>query len=176
MQDLSVFLFIFEENSMSRETEKLYEVPEEMRTFAVKSVAQARKAFDGFISATHKAVDASQNSSQSAQSSMSEITKKTIAFAEQNVAAAFDLVQKLVSVKEPSDVLKHVADYQRDQVASLQAQMKDVGSVVQKSATETASQMQRSASEATATLRSVAGEASEAMQNVVVEAAKRKTA
>ena len=34
-----------------------FQVPEEMRDFAEKSVEQARKAFDGFLGAAHKAID-----------------------------------------------------------------------------------------------------------------------
>ena len=35
-----------------------FEVPPELRTFAEKSVEQARQAFDGFISAAHHAMGA----------------------------------------------------------------------------------------------------------------------
>jgi phasin len=161
---------------MARDQHSSYDIPEDMRNFAVRSVAQARKAFDSFIGASHKAVDTAQDSTHAVQSNLTEVTKKTIAYAEQNIAAAFDLAQKLVNVRDASEVLQHISEYQRNQVASLQAQMRDVGSVVQKGATEAASQIQRSAVEASATLRSAAGETAEAMQNVVVEAAKRKTA
>jgi len=33
-----------------------YEIPTEMRDFAEKSVDQARKPFDGFLGAAHKAI------------------------------------------------------------------------------------------------------------------------
>ncbi len=35
-----------------------FEIPPEMRALAEKSVEQARQAFDGFISAAHRAVSA----------------------------------------------------------------------------------------------------------------------
>ncbi len=161
---------------MSRDQNSPYDIPEEMRDFAVRSVSQARKAFDSFIGATHKVVDSTQDSGNAVQVNLADVTKKTIAYAEQNVSAAFDLAQKLVNVRSPQDVMQHIAEYQRNQIASLQAQFQEVGSAVQKTATQAASQMQRTATEAGATLRTAAGETAEAMQNVVVEAAKRKTA
>ena len=36
-----------------------FEIPQDMRVFAEKSVAQARQAFDGFMSAAHQAVNRS---------------------------------------------------------------------------------------------------------------------
>lgn len=161
---------------MSREQTSPFDIPEEMREFAVRSVSQARKAFDSFVGATHKVIDSTQDSGNAVQVNLADVTRKTIAYAEQNVSAAFDLAQKLASVRNPQDVMQHLAEYQRNQIASMQAQFQDVGSAVQKTATQAASHMQRTATEASATLRSAAGETAEAIQSVVVEAAKRKTA
>ena len=45
-----------------------YEIPTEMRDFAEKSVDQARKAFDGFLGAAHKAVSAADSQTVNAPS------------------------------------------------------------------------------------------------------------
>ena len=73
-----------------------YEVPTEMREFAEKSVDQARKAFDGFIGAAQKAVDSAHGSAESARANVQDMTKKAMSYAENNIAAAFDLADKLV--------------------------------------------------------------------------------
>ena len=71
-----------------------YEIPPEMREFAEKSVEQARKAIDGFMSAAQKTADTFEGSATTVQASAKEPTRKTFSYAEQNIAAAFDLAQK----------------------------------------------------------------------------------
>src|SRR6267142_977998 len=44
-----------------------FEIPPEMRAFAEKSVEQARQAFDGFISAAHRAVTTFEGQAESAR-------------------------------------------------------------------------------------------------------------
>ena len=77
-----------------------YEVPAEMRDFAEKSVEQARKAMDGFIGAAQKAVDTFEGSANTVQASAKDMTRKTFAYAEQNIQAAFDLAQRMVRAKD----------------------------------------------------------------------------
>ena len=77
-----------------------YEIPTEMRDFAEKSVEQARKAFEGFMGAAHKAVGAVEGTSVSASSNVKSVGEKAISYAETNVNAAFELAQKLVRAKD----------------------------------------------------------------------------
>lgn len=125
-----------------------YQVPDEMRDFAEKSVLQARKAFDGFIGATHKAVETAQGSANAAQASGTDATRKTIAYAEQNVAAAFDLAEKLVRSRDVQEAMQHQAEYLRSQLAALQTQMKDVGSAVEGQMRNAGASMQQAAKDA----------------------------
>ena len=55
-----------------------YEIPNEMRDFAEKSVEQARKAFDGFIGAASKAAAAAETQATVASTSSREVAQKTI--------------------------------------------------------------------------------------------------
>lgn len=115
-----------------------YEVPTEMREFAEKSVDQARKAFDGFIGAAHKAVDTAQGSTESARVNAHDMTRKVITYAESNVAAAFDLAQKLVKSRDVSEVMQHQTEFLKTQMASFQVQLKEMGSAVQDVASKAA--------------------------------------
>lgn len=108
-----------------------YEVPTEMREFAERSVEQARKAFDGFIGAAQKAVDSAHGSAESARVSTQDATMKAIAYAESNVAAAFDFAQKLVKSKDLTEVMQHQSDFLKSQVAAFQDQLKDLGTAAQ---------------------------------------------
>ncbi|MBZ6076173.1 phasin [Microvirga puerhi] len=108
-----------------------YEIPEEMRDFAEKSVEQARKAMDGFLGAAQKTVDTFEGSANTAQASVKDVTRKTLSYAEQNIAAAFDLAQKMVRAKNVQEAMQYQAEFVRSQVEAMQTQMKDLGSVAQ---------------------------------------------
>jgi len=114
------------------ETPKVaYEVPPEMRDFAEKSVEQARKAIDGFLGAARKTADTLETSANTVQASSKEVTRKTFSYAEQSIAAAFDLAQKLVRAKDVQEAMQIQAEFARSQFAAMQAQMKEFGSLAQ---------------------------------------------
>ena len=81
---------------MAKDPFEQFAIPNEMRAFAEQSVAQARKAFDGFIEAANQAMGQMQGRAQAAHSGATEIAHKSMAYAEQNVAATFDFAQKLM--------------------------------------------------------------------------------
>lgn len=108
-----------------------YEVPAEMRELAERSVEQARKAFDGFIGATRKALDTAHGSADTARLNAQDASHKAIAYAEDNVAAALDLAQKLVKSKDLREVMQHQSDFLKTQIAALQAQFRDMGTAAQ---------------------------------------------
>jgi phasin len=116
-------------------TKTPYEVPTEMRDFAEKSVDQARKAFDGFVTAAHKATEQVQKSADSARVSAVEAGSKAFSQAEANITAAFDHAQKLVRAKDMSEVMAIQTEFVKSQMAALQSQMKDLGENIQKAAT-----------------------------------------
>jgi hypothetical protein len=56
-----------------------------------------------------------------------------LSYTERNVNAAFDLAQKLARAKDPQEALTLQGEYLRTQLAVLQEQAKEFGSVLQKS-------------------------------------------
>jgi phasin len=104
-----------------------FEIPPEMRAFAEKSVEQARQAFDGFISAAHRAVSAFEGQAESARKGAKDVTEKAIVFAQSNIATSFDFAQKLVQARNVEDVLKLQADYIKTQMQVLTQQAKELG-------------------------------------------------
>ena len=108
-----------------------YEVPPEMREFAEKSVEQARKAVDGFLGAARKTADTLESSATTVQSSGKEVARKTFAYAEQNIAAAFDLAQRLVRAKDVQEAMQIQAEFARSQFVAMQSQMKASGAMTQ---------------------------------------------
>jgi phasin len=111
-----------------------YEVPSDMRDMAEKSVDQARRAFDGFMSAAQKAVGQADTTTASMQSNAKTIGSKAMGFAESNVRSAFDLAQKLVRAKDIQEVLALQSDYAKSQLTTIQEQAKEIGSLMQSGA------------------------------------------
>jgi phasin len=108
-----------------------YEIPPEMRDFAEKSVEQARKAIDGFMTAAQKTADTFEGSANTVQANAKDVTRKTFAYAEQNIAAAFDLTQKMVRAKDMQEAMQHQAEFVRSQFEAMQSQMKEFGALAQ---------------------------------------------
>lgn len=116
---------------MADDKTKNYEIPTEMRDFAEKSVEQARKAIDGFLGAAQKTAETFEGSANSVQANAKDVTRKTFTYAEQNIAAAFDLAQKLVRSKDINEAVQLQAEFVRSQLESMQAQVKEFGSIAQ---------------------------------------------
>ena len=113
-----------------------FAVPPEMRAIAEKSVEQARKAFDGFVTAAEQATAGFEERAKAARAGAHDVAQKAMSFAEQNVANSFDLAQKLVAAKDMNEVVQLHADYVRKQMEVLARQAEELS----KSATSMASE------------------------------------
>ncbi len=82
-----------------------FEVPEEMRDFANKSVEQAKRAFDSFMGATQEAAANLKGSAETMQRNAADATHQVVGYAEQNVKAAFEHAQALVKAKGFDEVM-----------------------------------------------------------------------
>ena len=109
-----------------------YEIPAEMREFAERSVAQARKAFEGFMGAVHKTTGSIEAPQNPVLQGAKEIQVKAVTYAETNVNAAFDLAERLVHAKDIQEVMAIQTEYLKAQVEAIQAQTREFGDAVQK--------------------------------------------
>ena len=117
---------------------KNFQVPPEMRALAEQSVEQAKKAFDGFISATQRAVSTLEGQAAAAQAGAKDMTHKAVGFAERNMAASFDFAQKLTRAKNPQEVMQLHTDYVKAQMQALAEQARELGQTAAKSAADQA--------------------------------------
>jgi phasin len=111
-----------------------FEVPNEMRDFAAKSVEQTRRAFDGFLGAAHEATQRMEGSSLAMQGSAKAMTTQVMEFAEQNVKAALDLADQLVKAKGLDEVIRIQNAFMTQQMTNMQAQFKAMGEAVKDAA------------------------------------------
>ena len=70
-----------------------FEVPNELRDFAERSVDQARKAFEGFLTVAQRASDALGEAGKPTAGAKS-VSSHVLTYAERNVNAAFDLAER----------------------------------------------------------------------------------
>jgi phasin len=96
---------------MAKDPFEQFAIPPEMRAFAEQSVAQARKAFGGFIDAANQAMGQMQGRAQAAQTSATAIAHKSLSYAEQNVATTFDFAQRLMHAKDASEIMALQSEY-----------------------------------------------------------------
>ena len=118
-----------------RITNPPFEIPNELRDFAERSVDQARKAFEGFVSVAQKTIGAADEAAETAQKNVKSVGAQTLSYTEQNINAALDLAHKLVQAKDPQEAFSLQSEYLKTQLAALQAQAKEIGVLIQKSAT-----------------------------------------
>jgi phasin len=123
---------------MAKDPFEQFAIPNEMRAFAEQSVAQARKAFDGFMQAANQAIGQVENRASVARSTASEIAQKSMSYAEQNVAATFDFAQKLMRAKDAAEVMGLQSEYLSRQMQTISAQVQDLGQSAAKMVVEAA--------------------------------------
>ena len=114
--------------------EPIYQVPNEVRDFAEKSVEPARKAFEGVAGAAQKALT-STSDLPIVPPGAKDVGAKAFSYAEANVNAAFDLAQKLVKAKDPQEVFQLQAEFVKAQLNAIQEQTKELGAAIQRSTT-----------------------------------------
>jgi phasin len=112
---------------MAKEPFEQFAMPNEVRAFVEQSVSQARAAFDGIANAATQAVSQWQGQAKAARAGASEIAHKSMAYAEQNMAATFDFAQKLMHAKDPTDVVRLQQEYVTRQMQTLSTQAQELG-------------------------------------------------
>ena len=115
-------------------TTQTFEIPTEMRDFAEKSVDQARNAVGTLMSNALKAAEQVQTSGQTFQSTMQAAVVKGFDHAQTNANATFDFAQKLVRTKDLREAFELQSEFLRSQIAAIQAQAKELGSLAQNAA------------------------------------------
>ncbi|WP_417685642.1 phasin [Roseibium sp.] len=121
-----------------------FEIPDQMRDFAEKSVDQARKAFDDFMNVTQKAVETAEDSASIVQTGATDVNRKTLSFAEEHMDAAFQFAQKLVRAKDVEEMMGLQQDYLRKQMESLGEQARELSNTATKTAQDAAKAAKKS--------------------------------
>jgi phasin len=120
---------------MAQETH--FDMPADMNAFAERSVEQARRAFDTFVSAAHGTAAAFEGRAAAVRKGSEDLRQRAIAFAERNVESSFDFAHRLVQAKDWQELIQVQSEYVKSQMQVLTEQARELG--------ETASQTARNA-------------------------------
>ncbi len=115
-----------------------FDIPDAMRDFADKSVDQARKAFDDFMSAAQKAAGQFETSGSAMQKGAKSMQEETVSFAEATVTASFELAQRLVRARDAQEMAAIQQDFLKQQMAAFTDQSRRLTEIAQRAASETA--------------------------------------
>jgi phasin len=114
-----------------------FEVPGSIREFAEKGVSQARETYEKFKDVAQSSNETIEAVYASASKGAADYSGKLLDIARTNTNAAFDVAEKLVAVKSPSDIFSIWQTYARSQYESLTAQTKELVELSQRVASET---------------------------------------
>ena len=123
---------------MDRSAGGQFEIPQEMRAFAEKSVEQARQAFESFVSTAHQTINAFGDQAETTRQGAKDIGQQVMAFAERNIASSFELAQQLVRARDVNEMVKLQSDYITAQIKTLTEQAKELGESTTKLARDAA--------------------------------------
>jgi phasin len=104
-----------------------FEIPQEMRAFAERSVEQAREAFDGFMSAAQRALSTFEGQAEGARKGARDVTEKAMTFTQQNIKSSFELAEQLVRAKDLQEMMRLQADYIKRQIQVFSEQARELG-------------------------------------------------
>ena len=108
-----------------------FQVPEEMRTMAERSVTQARQALESFMQAARRTAETMEQTTDKVQAGAKDIAQRTFSSAEQNIRTSLDYAEQLVRAKDLQEAARIQSEFVRTQAEAMQAQMKEFGSAAQ---------------------------------------------
>lgn len=111
-----------------------FEIPEQMRDFAQKSVSQSQEAYNKFMEAARNAQDVVSKSSEAMTSGAKELQEKALSFTSKNMQANFDLADELIRAKDLQQALEIQSNFAKRQMETYAAQAQELSELVSKAA------------------------------------------
>jgi phasin len=108
-----------------------FQVPEEMRTMAERSLTQTRQALDSFLGAARRTAETMEQTTEKVQAGAKDMAQRTLSLAEQNIRTSLDYAERLVRAKDLQEAARIQSEFVRTQAEAMQAQMKEFGSAAQ---------------------------------------------
>ena len=111
-------------------TEQINEQTEKMREMAQATLDKAKEAVSNYMTESQKLREKADSGVRATYSSAKDMNDKAVAFAEANVAAGFELAQRLLQAKDPQEIGAVYQDHLKEQMERMSAQFRELGSAM----------------------------------------------
>ena len=115
-------------------SDKINEQAEKMREIAQTTLDKAKDAVSKYMAETQKMREKADSGVRATYSSVKEINEKAAAYAEANVAAGFELAQRLLQAKDPQEMGTIYQNHLKEQMEKMNEQFRELGSLMSKPA------------------------------------------
>jgi hypothetical protein len=113
--------------------EKINEQAEKMREMAQTTLDKAKDAVSKYMAESQKMREKADSGVRATYSNVKEMNDKAVAYAEANVAAGFDLAERLVKAKDPQEMGTIYQSHLKEQMEKMNAQFRELTSAMTKS-------------------------------------------
>ena len=113
-------------------SDKINEQAEKMREMAQTTLDKAKDAVSKYMAETQKMREKADSGVRATYSGVKEINDKAVAYAEANVAAGFELAEKLLKAKDPQEMGTIYQNHLKEQMEKMNAQFREFGSLISK--------------------------------------------
>jgi hypothetical protein len=113
-------------------SDKINEQTEKMREIAQTTLDKAKDAVSKYISESQKLREKADSGVKAAYSNVKEMNDKAVAYAEANVAAGFELAERLLKAKDPQEMGTIYQNHLKEQMEKMNAQFREFGSLISK--------------------------------------------
>jgi hypothetical protein len=111
-------------------SDKLNEQAEKMREMAQTTLDKAKDAVSKYMAESQKLREKADSGVRQTYSTAKEMNDKAVAFAEANVAAGFDLAQRLLHAKDPQEMAVAYQNHLKEQMERMNAEFRELGSAM----------------------------------------------
>jgi hypothetical protein len=111
-------------------SEQLNEQAEKMRELARTTLDKAKEAVSKYMTESQKMREKADSGVRATYSSAKEMNDKAVAFAEANVAAGFELAQRLLQAKDAQEMGTVYQNHLKEQMERMNAQFRELGNAM----------------------------------------------
>src|SRR3954453_14274120 len=115
------------ESAMS---DQINEQAEKMREMAQTTLDKAKDAVSKYMTESQKLREKADSGVRATYLSAKEMNDKAVAFAEANVAAGFELAQRLLQAKDAQEMGTVYQNHLKEQMERMNAQFRELGSAM----------------------------------------------
>lgn len=107
-----------------------FEIPNNMREMAERSIEQARQAYAQFMDVARQANDMMTKSQEAMSAGALDVQKKAMEYADMNMAASFQFAQQLSKAQDMKDALELQQKFASEQMQSYADQSRELAEMM----------------------------------------------